>query len=134
MLVGFRGCPEQVRARAIRGRLDHLKWIRVLAALGRELVEQGLCLFKVRRVEAFREPAVDRREQVAGFSTTALVAPQPSCRLRTRLPARHATGRDLQLQAIWPDLFWVTPFTVGYRCSPAGSRHLDRITKGDVAL
>src|SRR5208282_3327847 len=28
-------------------------------------------------VEAFGEPAVDRREQVAGFAARALIAPQP---------------------------------------------------------
>ena len=42
-----------------------------------QLVEQGLCLFQVARVEAFAEPAVDRREKLAGLLPFALIAPQP---------------------------------------------------------
>src|SRR6516162_1949497 len=42
-----------------------------------EFVEQRLCLFEVGRAEAFGEPAVDRREQIAGFAATALVAAEP---------------------------------------------------------
>jgi hypothetical protein len=40
----------------------------------RQLVEQHLGLLEVRRVEALGEPALDRREEVAGFSVAALVA------------------------------------------------------------
>ena len=36
-----------------------------------ERVEQRLCPFEVLCVEAFGEPAVDRREKVAGFDLTA---------------------------------------------------------------
>jgi hypothetical protein len=42
-----------------------------------QLVEQGLSLFQVARVEAFAEPAVDRREKLAGLLPFALIAPQP---------------------------------------------------------
>jgi hypothetical protein len=40
----------------------------------RQFVEQRLCLFEIGRVEAFGEPAVDRREEVSGFGAAALVA------------------------------------------------------------
>src|SRR5262249_6735381 len=39
-----------------------------------QLVEHCLRILEVGRVEAFGEPAVDRREQVMGFGTAALVA------------------------------------------------------------
>ncbi len=39
-----------------------------------KLVEQRLRLLQIGRTEAFREPAVDQRKKVAGFSGTALVA------------------------------------------------------------
>jgi hypothetical protein len=42
-----------------------------------QLVEQRLCLFEVGGLEALGEPAVDRREEVAGFPPPALLAPQP---------------------------------------------------------
>ena len=42
---------------------------------GVQLVEQGLSLLQVDRVEAFGEPAVDRREEITGFGAFALVAP-----------------------------------------------------------
>jgi hypothetical protein len=42
-----------------------------------QLVERGLSLFQVARVEAFAEPAVDRREKLAGLLPFALIAPQP---------------------------------------------------------
>ena len=41
----------------------------------RQLIEQGLRLFQVGGVEALGEPAVDRREEIAGFGPTALLAP-----------------------------------------------------------
>src|SRR5262249_31281781 len=47
------------------------------SAGSRQFVEQGLCVCQVGGVEAFGEPAVDRCEQIAGFGSTALVAPQP---------------------------------------------------------
>jgi hypothetical protein len=42
-----------------------------------QLIEQRLCLYKVGRVEALGEPAVDGREQLAGFGTPAPVAAEP---------------------------------------------------------
>jgi len=44
---------------------------RVIAKL-RQLVQQRLSLFQIGGVEALSEPAVDRREEVAGFGTAAL--------------------------------------------------------------
>src|SRR5437764_3463100 len=46
----------------------------MLTAGSRQFVEQRLRLFEIGRVEAFGEPAVDRREKVAGFGVAALVA------------------------------------------------------------
>jgi hypothetical protein len=43
----------------------------------RQLVEQRLRLFQVGCVEAFGEPAVDRREKIAAFGVAALVAAKP---------------------------------------------------------
>jgi len=42
-----------------------------------QLVEQRFRVFKVGCVEAFGEPSVDRREQVAGFGAAPLVAAEP---------------------------------------------------------
>ena len=42
-----------------------------------QLVEQRLRLFQIGGVEAFGEPAVDRREEIAGFGAAALVAAEP---------------------------------------------------------
>src|SRR5215472_3544862 len=42
-----------------------------------QFVEQRFCLFEVGGVEAFSEPAVYRREQVAGLGAAALLAAQP---------------------------------------------------------
>src|SRR6516162_7715920 len=47
------------------------------ARLRIERVKQRLCLFQIGCVEALGKPAVDRREQVVGLGTAALVAPQP---------------------------------------------------------
>jgi hypothetical protein len=49
----------------------------MLISSSRQFVEQRLCLFKIGRVEAFGEPAVDRREEAAGFGAAALVAAEP---------------------------------------------------------
>jgi len=48
-----------------------------MATGSRQLVEQHLSLFQIRRVEPFGELAVDRREKVAGFGAAILIAPQP---------------------------------------------------------
>jgi len=42
-----------------------------------ERIEQRLRLSQIGRVEAFREPAVDRREQVASFGAPTLVVAEP---------------------------------------------------------
>ena len=42
-----------------------------------QFVEQRLCVFEVGGIEAFGEPAVDRREQVERFGLTTLVAAEP---------------------------------------------------------
>ena len=52
-----------------------------------QLIEQRLGVLEVGGVEAFGEPAVDRREQVAGLGALALIAPQAS-----------EAGRGAQLQ------------------------------------
>jgi hypothetical protein len=44
---------------------------------GVQLIKQRLRLFQVERVEAFGEPAVDRREKIASFLPFALIAPEP---------------------------------------------------------
>ncbi len=43
-----------------------------------ELVEKRLCILEVRSIEAFGEPIIDRRKQVARFGRFALVLPQAS--------------------------------------------------------
>src|SRR6516162_4902657 len=50
-----------------------------IATTGRsaELVEKRLRFFEVGCIEAFGEPAVNRREEIAGFDSPALVAAQP---------------------------------------------------------
>jgi hypothetical protein len=40
------------------------------------LLQQRLGLLQNRRVETFGEPAVDRREQIAGFDALALIPPK----------------------------------------------------------
>ena len=42
-----------------------------------QFLEQGLCLFQIKRVEAFGEPAVDRSEQFARLLRLPLIALQP---------------------------------------------------------
>src|ERR1700730_480895 len=49
----------------------------MISAGSRQFVMQRLCLFQVDGVEAFGEPAVDRREKIAGFGAAALVAAEP---------------------------------------------------------
>ena len=42
-----------------------------------ELVQESFCLFQIGRVEAFSEPAVNRRQQLARLRPPVLFAPQP---------------------------------------------------------
>ena len=65
---------------------------------GVQLIEQRLGLLQIERVEAFGEPAVDRREQIAGLAAAcpdrATAAPCSSPRAAPRtLPAAHAQPR-----------------------------------------
>src|SRR5689334_14697457 len=46
-------------------------------SLHTQLIEQRLGVFQIARVEAFGEPAVDRREETAGLAGPALLAPKP---------------------------------------------------------
>ena len=43
----------------------------------RQFVQQRLRLFQIERIKALGEPAVDRREQIAGLMPLALIAPEP---------------------------------------------------------
>jgi hypothetical protein len=43
-----------------------------------QLIQQRLSLLQIERVEALGEPAVDRREKIAGLLSLALITPQPS--------------------------------------------------------
>src|SRR4051812_15262244 len=49
-----------------------------LASWSCQRIQQRLCLLQDRRVKAFGEPAIDRREQVTRFHLFTLVAPEPS--------------------------------------------------------
>src|SRR5262245_26344603 len=49
---------------------------RLWCAPSSQLVQQRLCFFQVGCVEPFGEPAIDRREEVAGFGAAALVLPE----------------------------------------------------------
>jgi hypothetical protein len=42
-----------------------------------EPLKQRLCFFEIGRAEAFGEPAVDRRDQIAGFGVATLIAAEP---------------------------------------------------------
>ena len=42
-----------------------------------KFVEQRISLFQIERIEALREPAIDRGEKIAGLLPLALIAPEP---------------------------------------------------------
>ena len=44
---------------------------------GVQLIEQRLGLLQIERVEAFGEPAIHRREKLAGLIPLALIASEP---------------------------------------------------------
>src|SRR5215510_8516051 len=46
--------------------------------LSPEFLQQHLGLLEIRRVKALREPAVERREQLAGLIPLALLLPEPT--------------------------------------------------------
>jgi len=50
---------------------------RTSSSLPPEFVEQRFCLFEIRGVEAFGEPAEDGGEQGVGFGVASLVAAEP---------------------------------------------------------
>jgi hypothetical protein len=57
----------------------------------RQFVEQRLGVLQDRRVEIFGEPAVYRREEIAGFGPFALIAPEAGeVQGRTQLPESGA--------------------------------------------
>ena len=78
------GHPRQT-ARHARGR-------------SRQLIEQPLRFFQIGGVEAFGEPSVNRREQLARFRATTPFPPQPrEARCRAQLIGRRlAVSRDAQ--------------------------------------
>jgi hypothetical protein len=43
-----------------------------------DLIKQCFCLLQNRRIEAFGEPDIDRRQQVAGLATLTLIDPKAS--------------------------------------------------------
>src|SRR6266566_2909456 len=88
-----------------------------LATRLRQLIEQHLRFFEIRRVEAFGEPAVDRREKVAGFGAPALLAPQPR---EARRDAQFQRFRPLLLR--YPYRLRKTRFALG-EASPRHQRH-----------
>jgi PAS domain-containing protein len=59
----------------------------VVRPSSRERVEQRLGLLQIERVEAFGEPAIDRREKIVGLLPLAVIAPKPrQARRRAQLP------------------------------------------------
>jgi hypothetical protein len=74
--------------------MDLRRFQRVLSApapatgpSSRKLVEQGLGLLQVERVEALGEPTIDGGEKIVGLPRPALIAPEPGhARRRTELP------------------------------------------------
>jgi hypothetical protein len=63
--------------RADHGTVIHASLLVMLTTVSRQFAEQRLCVLQIGGVEAFGEPAVDRREKVAGFGPSALLAPEP---------------------------------------------------------
>ena len=66
--AGTSSCPQSSHPHQTMG---------VPTAGSGQLVEQPLRFFQIGGVEPLGEPAVDRREEVGGFGTAALVAAQP---------------------------------------------------------
>jgi hypothetical protein len=60
---------------------------RLTRVSGRQLLQQGLRLLQIARVEAFSEPAVNRSKQFARLLRSALITPEPSqARRRAEFP------------------------------------------------
>src|SRR5262249_3585911 len=73
---------RDIRAAPADGRTGQKAVVRarppaMLTTGSRQFVEQCLCLFQVGRIEPLGEPAVDWSEEIAGFGSPALLAPQP---------------------------------------------------------
>src|SRR5690348_4678614 len=73
----------------------------------RKLDQQRLRLFEVGGAEAFGEPAVDRREKIAGLGVAALVAAEPAEARRgaqfhtlCTLSPRHIQGQQEALRCL----------------------------------
>src|SRR5215467_9516033 len=45
--------------------------------ISRQLIEHGLGLLQVERIEALREPAIGRGEKIVGLLSYTLITPQP---------------------------------------------------------
>ena len=92
-------------------------------ARSRQLIEQPLRFFQIGGVEALGEPAVNRREQVAGLGPPPLFTPQPGeARRGTEFPSfcvLLARDRECIAEAR-PDRF--VGSTCGYRKSYPGWR------------
>jgi hypothetical protein len=59
----------------------------MISADSRQFVEQRLRLFQIGGVEPLGEPAVNRREEIAGFGAPARLAPHPGeARCRAQFP------------------------------------------------
>src|SRR5438270_112104 len=103
----------------------------------RQLVEQRPCFFQVLCVEAFGEPAVDRREKVAGFGGAALVAAElGEAHRRAQFPKPglllHGDAQGLAIQFLG-GLGILLPqqqlafVPVQLRCKPALPRPFDEL-------
>jgi hypothetical protein len=77
---------------------------RISTSIGRCLlsmpyhIEQRFCLFQIRRIEAFGEPTVGWRQQIARCCVPSLVAPEPG-EARAGDPSRYnpsTVGRALE--------------------------------------
>src|SRR5215469_9511797 len=69
--------PAPVDSRAGQGADIRAGFQHMPIAGSRQCVEQRLCVFEIRCVQAFGEPAVDRREEIASLSVATLVAVEP---------------------------------------------------------
>src|SRR5208282_2455414 len=65
--------PAPFRAKTTKDSTRH--WTPVCRS--RQLIQQRLRVLEQRRIETFREPTVDRAEQLVRLRALALVAPEP---------------------------------------------------------
>jgi len=100
-----------------------------------QFVEQRLCVFEVGGIEAFGEPAVDRREQVVRFGAATLVAAEPVEDHIGALPL----GIRLQAEAVETLGGASAPAAADRSCyslrnSPATSRRRKILPTGDFGI